>query len=78
MTFGPVLAMGINSIATAMLSIFGMIAEVDVTMTLLALAPVPLALAATSLLGSQVRKNPCACRSCSPDCPASSANPSPA
>ncbi len=56
MTFGPVLAMGINSIVTAILSIYGMVIEVDVIMTLLALAPVPLALFATSFLGSQVQK----------------------
>ncbi|MBQ2708471.1 MAG: ABC transporter ATP-binding protein, partial [Clostridia bacterium] len=56
MTFGPVLAMGINSIVTAALSIFGMIAEVELTMTLLALAPVPLAILATSMLGSAVQK----------------------
>ena len=56
MTFGPVLAMGINSIVTAALSIFGMIAEVELTMTLLALAPVPLAILATSMLGTAVQK----------------------
>lgn len=56
MTFGPVLAMGINSIAVALLSIFGMIGEVELTMTLLALAPVPLAIISTAVLGSLVQK----------------------
>ena len=55
MTFGPVLAMSINAIVVALLSIFGMIAEVDVKMTLLALAPVPFAIASTWLLGMKVR-----------------------
>ncbi|MBE6612695.1 MAG: ABC transporter ATP-binding protein [Ruminococcaceae bacterium] len=56
MTFGPVFAMGFNSITIAMLSIFGMIAEVELGMTLLALAPVPFAILATSLLGTSVQK----------------------
>ncbi len=56
MTFGPVLAMGFNSIVTAVLSILGMMDEVAVSMTLLALAPVPFALIATTVLGSQVQK----------------------
>ncbi|MBQ8510624.1 MAG: ABC transporter ATP-binding protein [Clostridia bacterium] len=56
MTFGPVLAQGFNSIAIALLSILGMIEEVDVRMTLLALAPVPLAVVATVMLGQQVQK----------------------
>lgn len=56
MTFGPVLAMGINSITVAVLSVIGMISEVELKMTLLALAPVPLALAATFILGSKIQK----------------------
>lgn len=56
MTFGPVLALGINSIGVAVLSIIGMIGEVELSMTLLALAPVPLALAATFILGSRIQK----------------------
>ncbi len=56
MTFGPVLAMGINSIMTALLSIIGMIEAVDWRMTVLALLPVPFAAVSTALLGNQVQK----------------------
>ncbi len=56
MTFGPVLAQSFNGIVVAALSIAGMVREVDIRMTLLALAPVPFAAAATIILGSQVQK----------------------
>lgn len=56
MTFGPVLAQSFDGIIVAALSIWGMIREVDIRMTLLALAPVPFAAAATIILGNQVQK----------------------
>lgn len=56
LTFGPVLAQSFNGFVVAALSILGMVREVDWRMTLLALAPVPFAAAATMLLGSQVQK----------------------
>ncbi len=56
MTFGPVLAMSFNSITIAALSVFGMIREADLTMTLLALAPVPFAAGAVVYLGNRVQK----------------------
>lgn len=55
MTFGPVLAQSFNGIVTAVLAIVGMAGEVDIKMTLCALAPVPFAAAATILLGNRVR-----------------------
>ena len=56
MTFGPVLAQSFNGLVIAALSIIGMVREVDIRMTLLALAPVPIAAGATILLGNQVQK----------------------
>lgn len=56
MAFGPVLAQSFNGFVIALLSILGMIREVDWRMTLLALAPVPFAAIATMLLGNQVQK----------------------
>ncbi len=55
-TFGPVLAQSFNGIVIAGLSIIGMISEVDWRMTLLALAPVPLAAGTTIFLGNKVQK----------------------
>lgn len=56
MTFGPVLAQSFNGMLIAALAIIGMVREVDLRMTLLALAPVPIAAAATIILGNQVQK----------------------
>lgn len=55
MTFGPVLAMGINGIATALLSVFSMVNEVDGRLTVFALLPVPFAMVSIVLLGNMVR-----------------------
>lgn len=55
-TFGPVLAQSVNGIVIALLSIFGMARETDLGVTLLALAPVPFAAAATIILGGKVQQ----------------------
>ena len=55
MTFGPVLAMGISGIMTALLSVVSMIEDVDGRLTLFALLPVPVAVVAIVYLGSVVR-----------------------
>ncbi len=54
-TFGPALAQGINGIITGSISIIEMIRTTDLRMTLLALAPVPLAMAAILILGGKIR-----------------------
>lgn len=55
MTFGPVLAMGLNGIITGTLSITAMVNEIDGRMTLFALLPVPVAIAAIVVLGNLVQ-----------------------
>ncbi len=55
MTFGPVLAMGINGIITGALSIFSMAGEIDSRLTLFALLPVPVAVVAIVVLGKMVQ-----------------------
>ena len=56
MTFGPALAQGINGIITGTISIIEMIRTTDLRMTLLALAPVPIAMAAILILGGKIRR----------------------
>ena len=55
-TFGPALAQGINGIITGSISIFEMIRTTDLRMTLLALLPVPIAMAAILTLGGRIRR----------------------
>jgi len=55
MAFGPAVAMGINGIVTGMISIWAMIREVDVRMTVLALLPLPAAVAGILIIGKKVR-----------------------
>ncbi len=55
MTFGPALAQGLNGILSGALSIYAMIAETDLRMSLLALAPVPVAVASILIVGKAVR-----------------------
>ncbi len=56
MTFGPIFAMAFNSILVSVMAISGMIGQVELKMTLIALIPVPFALLSTSLLGMAVQK----------------------
>lgn len=56
MTFGPALAQGLNGILTGSLSIYAMIQETDLTMSLLALAPLPLAVVSILVVGTAVRR----------------------
>jgi len=55
-TFGPVLAMGLNGIITGSLAIFSMTDRVDARLTLLALLPVPVAMAGIFLTGRLVQQ----------------------
>lgn len=56
MALGSVLAMGINAILTAVISIISMAGAVNAKMTLLVLIPIPLAMGALIFLGQLVRK----------------------
>ncbi len=56
-TFGPTLAQGINGIITGTLSIMEMVRATDARMTLIALAPVPIAVAAIIILGGRIREH---------------------
>lgn len=55
MTLGPVLAMSVRGIATALFSIFAMSNDIDGRMTLFVLLPLPVACGAVILLGSKIR-----------------------
>lgn len=55
MTLGPVFAMSIRGVATALFSIFAMADGIDGRMTLFVLLPVPVACGAVLLLGSRIR-----------------------
>ena len=55
MTLGPVFAMSIRGIATALFSVFAMAGGIDGRMTLFVLLPVPVACGAVVLLGSTIR-----------------------
>lgn len=54
-TFGPTLAQGLNGIITGTLAIMEMIRATDARMTILALIPLPFAVAAIILLGGKIR-----------------------
>lgn len=56
MTFGPVLAQGLNGIITGSLSIWAMVKEVDGRLTLLALIPIPIAVISIIVIGNLVQK----------------------
>ncbi len=56
MTFGPVLAQGLNGIITGGLSIWAMTKAVDGRLTFLALIPVPIAIISIILIGNLVQK----------------------
>ncbi|MCF0136060.1 MAG: ABC transporter ATP-binding protein [Lachnospiraceae bacterium] len=56
MTFGPVLAQGINGIATAVLSIAAMARTIDGRLTVFAILPVVAAIVAIILIGDVVQK----------------------
>jgi len=56
MTFGPLLAMSINGISTAIIVLYQMVSEVDAKMTMLAMIPVPIAIVLMILLGKRIQK----------------------
>ena len=56
MTFGPVLAQGLNGIITGTLSIWTMVSQVDGRLTLLALLPIPIAVISIIVIGNLVQK----------------------
>lgn len=56
MTFGPALAQTVNAVGTGLFSILSMAGSIHPRLTLLALAPIPFAIAAILLIGSQVRR----------------------
>lgn len=55
MTFGPVLAQGINGITTAILSIFSMAQTIDGRLTIFAMVPVVAAIVSIILIGNVVQ-----------------------
>ena len=55
MSLGPVLAMGLRGIATAIFSIVAMASGIDGRMTLFVLLPVPIACGAVIILGNKIR-----------------------
>jgi ATP-binding cassette subfamily B multidrug efflux pump len=55
MTFGPVLAMGVNGIITGALSLFSMTGRVDPRLTLLAMLPVPVTMVSIVVIGRLVQ-----------------------
>lgn len=55
MTFGPVLAQGINGITTAILSIFSMAQTIDGRLTVFAMVPVVVAVVSIILIGNVVQ-----------------------
>lgn len=56
MTFGPVLAMSINGMTIAILSLSSMIGEINGKLTLFALLPLPITVTAIILIGHAVQK----------------------
>lgn len=56
MTFGPVLAQGLNGIITGVISIWSMTKEIDGRLTLLALIPIPIAVTSIIIIGNLVQK----------------------
>ena len=55
MTFGMVIAQILNAVSSLMFSVMSMAGEVDARLTLLALIPVPFAVAAVLIIGKNVR-----------------------
>ena len=55
MMFGMVFASVLNSLSTLLLSVFSMAGEVDLKLTLLALIPIPFAIAGVLIIGKQIR-----------------------
>ncbi|MBR6684068.1 MAG: ABC transporter ATP-binding protein, partial [Firmicutes bacterium] len=56
MTFGPVLAQGLNGIITGTISIWQMSQEVSGRLTILALIPIPIAVVSNIIIGKLVQK----------------------
>ena len=56
MTFGPVLAQGLNGIITGTISIWQMSQEVNGRLTILALIPIPIAVISNIVIGKLVQK----------------------
>lgn len=56
MTFGPLLAMSVNGISTAVIVLYQMVTEVDARMTMLAMIPVPIAIVLMILLGKRIQR----------------------
>jgi len=56
MTFGPVLAQGLNGIITGTISIWQMTQEVNGRLTILALIPIPIAVVSNIIIGKLVQK----------------------
>ena len=56
MTFGPVLAQGLNGIITGTISIWQMSQEVNGRLTILALIPIPIAVVSNIVIGKLVQK----------------------
>ena len=56
MTFGPVLAQGLNGIITGTISIWQMTQEVSGKLTILALIPIPIAVGSIIVIGNLVQK----------------------
>lgn len=56
MTFGPVLAQGVNGITTGILSVWAMCRTIDGRLTLLAMIPVVIAVISIILIGNVVQK----------------------